>query len=59
MDTQKYPGVRDVLAIPRQEILYTVMSDGGDVKRINGSFGRQDCTCHDFIGNSVNFGIAR
>lgn len=58
MDTWENLRVRDMLAIPCQQILYPVVRDSSDMKRIDGSFLRQDPAVHHLVRYLVNFGIA-
>lgn len=59
MDPRKDLGIRDVLAVPRQEILYAMVGHRRDVQCIDLSLRRQNSGRHDLTGDPRNLGIVR
>jgi hypothetical protein len=55
MNSGQHLCVRNVLAIPRQQILYPMMGCRCDVKRIDLRFCRENGSRHYFIGNLSDF----
>ena len=51
-DRTTHRRVRDVLAVPRQEVLNLVSGCNADVKRIDGGFLRERPAPHKFLGKS-------
>jgi len=59
VDAWQNPGIREVLAVPRQQVLYSMVGHGGYVKRIDLRCRRQDSKRHDRAGNLSDFRSVR
>ncbi len=59
MDSRENLRIRNVSAIPRQQIVYPVVSRDRDMKRINNRFLRKNCTGYDLIGDDFDVRIGR
>jgi len=57
VDAWKYRRIGNVPAIPRQQVLYPMMRDDGDMQCVGASLWRKNGPIHDLIGNLGNLRI--